>query len=143
MRPPPESDAELSCATIGAARLAMLRKLIAAGISELIFVELSTEDLGLKFVRVLIPDLQTPPHDHRHQVSQGSASASGACILKVLFAGPRLGRDLPKLRPRAPSLTGPAACGDVARASIQEPTAIDIVDGRSEDRRAVWLPGLQ
>jgi hypothetical protein len=48
MRPPPESDAELACATIGGARLAMLRNQIAAGTSEVIFVELSTEDLGLE-----------------------------------------------------------------------------------------------
>jgi hypothetical protein len=60
--------------------------------------------------------------------------------LKVLFAGPSLGRDLPKLRLKAPSIifAGPAACGDVARATIQGATAIGIVDGRFEDRRAVW-----
>jgi YcaO-like protein with predicted kinase domain len=70
MRPPPESDAELACATIGARISQVLRKLIVAGISEVIVVELPTEDLGFKVVRVLIPDLQIPLHGHRAQVSR-------------------------------------------------------------------------
>src|SRR5262245_8912136 len=59
--------------------------------------------------------------------------------MKVLFAGPSCARSLPGLR-GIPNLilAGPAAYGDVARATLQGAAAIGIVDGRFEDTRAVW-----
>jgi ribosomal protein S12 methylthiotransferase accessory factor YcaO len=70
MRPPAESEKELPCATIGARISQILRKLIAAGIDEVVVVKLPTEDLGISIVRVLIPDLQIPLHGQRTQVSR-------------------------------------------------------------------------
>jgi len=60
--------------------------------------------------------------------------------MKLLFAGPSVGKDLPKLKIDAPSIifVGPAACGDVARATVEGATVIGIVDGYFEDRRSVW-----
>lgn len=59
--------------------------------------------------------------------------------MKVLFAGPSCARRLAELRVNpAFTLRGPAAYGDVARATLQGATAIGIVDGRFEDTRAVW-----
>ena len=61
--------------------------------------------------------------------------------MKVLFAGPSLAKDLPQLRMRTiPDLilAAPAACGDIAKATVEGATAIGIVDGYFEASRAIW-----
>lgn len=59
--------------------------------------------------------------------------------MKVLFAGPSLSKDLPQLR-MVPDfiLAAPAACGDVAKATVEGATAVGIVDGYFEATRAIW-----
>jgi len=47
----------------------MLRTLVAAGIPQVIVVELPTVNWEINVVRVLIPDLQIPLHGRRTQVS--------------------------------------------------------------------------
>jgi hypothetical protein len=60
--------------------------------------------------------------------------------MKVLFAGPSLAKDLDRLRGRSRGIVfaGPAAWGDVARATLRGATVIGLVDGRFEDTRSVW-----
>jgi len=59
--------------------------------------------------------------------------------MKVLFAGPSCAAMLDTLGANpAFMLRGPAAYGDVARATLDGATAIGIIDGRFEDTRAVW-----
>ena len=60
--------------------------------------------------------------------------------MKVLFAGPSLyGTDWVAGRERdCVDCRGPAAQGDVARATIEGATVIGLIDGRYEDIAAVW-----
>jgi hypothetical protein len=60
--------------------------------------------------------------------------------MKVLFAGPSLASDLPRLAARHPELRieGPAARGDVVRAVAAGAAAIGIVDGMFGDVPPVW-----
>jgi YcaO-like protein with predicted kinase domain len=55
--------------TIGQRISQLLRTLLAAGVSQVVAVELPTDDWSIKVVRVLIPDLQIPLHGRRTQVT--------------------------------------------------------------------------
>ncbi len=56
--------------TIGTQISVLLNRLSAAGISQVVVVQLDTEPFGVGVVRVIIPDLQIPLHGHRTQVSR-------------------------------------------------------------------------
>lgn len=56
--------------TIGTQISVLLNRLSAAGISQVVVVQLDAEPFGVSVVRVIIPDLQIPLHGHRTQVSR-------------------------------------------------------------------------
>jgi len=66
---PPLMQGSSPCETIGQRIAQLLRTLVAAGIPQVVAVELPTGDWSIKVVRVLIPDLQIPLHGRRTQVS--------------------------------------------------------------------------
>jgi hypothetical protein len=55
----------------------------------------------------------------------------------IIFAGPSLGTPNPKLAQRF-DFRGPAACGDIARAALEQPAAIGLLDGLLETSASVW-----
>ena len=55
----------------------------------------------------------------------------------IIFAGPSLGVTDPRLVQRI-DFRGPAACGDIARAALEQPIAIGLVDGVLETSASVW-----
>jgi hypothetical protein len=60
--------------------------------------------------------------------------------LKAIFVGPSLHRDLAFLRRRQDDIvwSGPARCGDIARAARSGVTAIALVDGLFDQSAAPW-----
>jgi len=56
----------------------------------------------------------------------------------IVFVGPTLSpRDVRAVLPEA-SLREPASCGDVAKAALERPDAIAVIDGYFQHRLAVW-----
>jgi hypothetical protein len=55
----------------------------------------------------------------------------------IIFAGPSLGTPNPALAKRI-DFRGPAVCGDIARAVLEQPAAIGLVDGLLETSASVW-----
>jgi hypothetical protein len=55
----------------------------------------------------------------------------------IIFAGPSLGVPDPTLAERI-DFRGPAARGDIARAALEQPTAIGLIDGVLETSASVW-----
>jgi hypothetical protein len=55
----------------------------------------------------------------------------------IIFAGPSLGAPNPALARRI-DFRGPAACGDIARAALEQPVAIGLLDGLLETSASVW-----
>jgi len=55
----------------------------------------------------------------------------------IIFAGPSVGVPDPTLSQRI-DFRGPAARGDIARAALEQPTAIGLIDGVLETSASVW-----
>jgi hypothetical protein len=55
----------------------------------------------------------------------------------IIFVGPSLGTPNPALAERI-DFRGPAACGDIARAALEQPVAIGLLDGLLETSASVW-----
>jgi len=70
--------------------------------------------------------------EHEHAMSGDRPSV-------VVFCGPSLDQSRARtLLPAGARVVGPAACGDVLRATWEKPQAIVLIDGYFEHTRAVW-----